>query len=70
MDVCAKYALYLILEYVRHFVLSLLIGLLGFAYHDTYSDAAFTCNLFLLTLLCHLSHAWRGPYYIDGDSLN
>ena len=53
MDVCANYALYLILEYVRHFVLSLLIGLLGFAYHDTYSDAAFTCNLFLLTLLCH-----------------
>ena len=52
MDVCANYALYLILEYVRHFVLSLLIGLLGFAYHDTYSDAAFTCNLHLLALFC------------------
>ena len=52
MDVCAKYAFYLILEYVRHFVLYFLIELFGFELHNTYYDAAFTCNLHLLALFC------------------
>lgn len=50
MDLCAKYAHYLILEYLSHFVLFFLIGLLGFELHNTYYDAAFTCNLHLLAL--------------------